>query len=82
MINIKIRHELYQYHATPEEQKVLNDLINELLEPIMLDCITYMAWVDASITADDNYRITAKCDQYSTLLNMQSLLPELVPSFK
>lgn len=82
MIKVNVRHELHQYFATTEEQKTLDNLVNDLLEPIMIDCMTFGATVDAKMTMSGNYKIIPHCDQYSTLVKMQSLLPELIPSFK
>ena len=82
MIKVNIRHELHQYRATENEQKTLDDLVNGLLAPVMLDVLTYKASVDAVVTISDNYRIIPHCDQYSTLYSMQSLLPELIPGFE
>lgn len=81
MIKVNIRHEMHQYFAKPEEKKVLEELINSQLEPIMLDCIAFNASVDAVKIDSGNYKIVPKCDQYSTLMQMHSLLPEVIPSF-
>lgn len=82
MIKVLIKHERWKYRANPDEQKTLDEFVNNILEPILLDCITYNARVDAIITDSGNYKIVALCDQYSTLLKMQELLPELIPAFK
>jgi hypothetical protein len=82
MVAVHISHPNYKYLATPEEKSTLSELINVLLEPILLDCITFNASVNAIVTQSGNYKIESICDQYSTLVVMQSLLPEIIPSFK
>ena len=57
MIKVNIGHERWKHSATPEEQSTLETLINELLEPIMLDCMTYNASVNAILTMDKNYMV-------------------------
>ena len=81
MIKVNVRHELHQYFASEQEKETLNKLINDLLNPIIIDCITYNASVDAVKTMSGNYKIVVNCEHYSTHYKMQSLLPELLPDF-
>jgi len=82
MINVVISHYSYKYYASIEEQSFLNKFINDLLEPILIDCIIYNASVKAIITQSGNYKFEPICDQYSTFMAMQNLLPEVIPTFK
>ncbi|MBK8089471.1 MAG: hypothetical protein IPK31_16925 [Chitinophagaceae bacterium] len=82
MIKVNVIHERWKYQPTPEEQKTLDEFVNGLLEPVMIDCILFKASVDAVKTIDGNYRLEPKCDQYLTLMAMQNLLPKLIPDFK
>jgi hypothetical protein len=79
MIKVTIRHEETKYAANPDEQDSLNKFVNELLEPIQWDCIAYGARVDVVRTYSNNYKFVANCEQYSTLVRMQHLLPEVLP---
>lgn len=80
-MKVKITHHLWKHKTSNEEQIILDGIINDLLEPLQIDCIAYNAGVNAIITEDGNYKIEPHCDQYSTLLKMQELLPELIPAF-
>ena len=50
MIKVEISHERWKHQASEHEQQTLDKLINDLLEPIMIDCVTYNAKVEAVIS--------------------------------
>lgn len=81
MIKVQISHERWKHQASENEQHTLDKLINYLLEPILLDCMTYNAKVEAIITESENYLIKPVCDHYATLMAMQEILPTVIPKF-
>ena len=80
-MNIIIRHEKWKYQAKPEEQKFIEEIIKDALEGILLECVTYNATVEVIKTCSGNYMINAICDDYKTLMRMQSYLPTVLPNF-
>jgi hypothetical protein len=81
MIKVEISHERWKHQPSQEEQQTLDKLINDLLEPIVIDCVTYNAKVEAVISLSENYLIRPVCDHYATLMAMQELLPTVIPKF-